>query len=224
MGGNELTLRLAQATPPSSGGPTPQATTPPAAAPAAAADEQCQTGEIPVSTPEEFPELPWTTRPAPADLHARPLMPGLRWGFAGMLYWREQTGAIHGGGRIDVQFADLIPPILFQLPDFALNAPVGVFFMPRLEILATDEFTAVSGGFAVHLPYPDVASLYINLMGGAAMTYEDQNVHPWLNMDIGAQFRITGDNPLLIGFIEYNHQFLDPLVTNGITAGLRLRL
>lgn len=184
---------------------------------------------------EPIPELPWDKRPKPGELHSRPLLPWLRWGVAGLFkeiisvdqLTDEDSYTFTGGGRFDVYLAE---PNLRVFPKIGIYIPI--FFLPVIESTLTSEDVSVGGGLLTYIGMPDVAAIYLGVTGGAAylfdtgnnLEHEQDQVYPYVNMiPFGFQTRLYDDNPLFLGFVEYNHGFL-PSPSNGLTAGMRLKL
>lgn len=193
--------------------------TPPTATPATEGSSDDTT------TPPSEP-VPWSSRPTPSTFVRQPLFPELRIGFTGQYTHVETTSTHTGGGRFGIMWAN---PSFTVVPT-AGDVPIPISFYPRIETTINPEFQSAMAGLSVFLLPPDELSLYVSFMGGMMHTTEptpapdNQSYHGAFSTDIGFQFRIPVRSPLFQFFVEYNHSWIEPVITNGASAGLRFQL
>ncbi len=199
---------------------------PPTSTPAPDAQPSESTGTpAPATQPQ-----PWTGRPTPSTFVRQPWFPELRFDLAGQYTHVEGTdtraGVHTGGGRFGIMWAN---PSFTVVPTIG-ELPLPISFYPRIETTVNPEFQTVMGGLSVHFLPPDLISLYFNFMGGMVHTSEptpapkNQSYHGAFSTDIGFQVQVPVRSPLMQFFVEYNHSWLSPVITNGASAGLRFQL
>ncbi len=165
--------------------------------------------------------LPWGEQPAAATFVRQPWMPELRWGLGGSLSILNE--GLSGAGRLDVYWAN--PNLIWRLNLGPLPAPVH--FYPRIETTISPDYQTLTGGLAIHLLDPDRLSIYANLMGGVTFSQnpmDELEVQGNFSTGLGAQVRIPIRSPILLPYVEYNRQWIEPLQSHEIFLGMRLQI